>query len=1156
MPRIQAVQTSFADGQISPRMQGYVDLPSYKSSLKVCENYIPLPQGSVTRRPGTFFVSKTKDNADVRLVPFNFGQGESYVLEFGNLYVRFYRTDNILTAALPANGDISSVNTSTQTITLSGTGHGLSVGDDVYLTLGAGAAAPGGLITGQRYFIHYVSGAAIRLSLADNVLGTALNLTSAGSGTRTFVEPYQELTTYTTSDLDDLFFTQSADVLFISHPDFAPRELKRTADTNWVLSTLTLKDGPYKPVNTETTTVTVSRNSVDAEIKTLVDADVNVSTNRISVVNHGLVDGQTVKFTGSDLPAYGSGSDTFGTESEYFVVNATLDDFKMATTYGGTALDITDVGTGTRKIFYKDYGFELIGEISGANADYTDHSFTMVAHPLVNGQQIFYRGGEGEQTATFVNGDVDASADTITINGHELENGNVVKLTTTNTLPTGLSTSATYYVVDKAANTIKLSLTKGGEPVDITGVTSTGPPTHTISFSGIQSLTAGTLYYVVAATTNTFKLSTDKTGDPVEWIGSVSKDIKFFKKFIPKNSKVTLTFSSTTGINDDVGFSASSGNSDVGRIIRINSEIAPQIMWGYATVDSVTSTTVVVCTVNEHLAYDGSSTEWALGSFSESSGFPRCVQIFQQRLVFAGTLDEPQTVHFSKSGDFDNFASSEPLGVQTGKFNTSGASIMGEQIYSDNAISLMISSDTVDKIEWLQEGRRLTIGTSGGVFQMFGNRDDTTVTPFSFSVEKISNWAAHTSALPAAIGNNMVYVQKNGRKIRELVFDREQEQYEAKDITLRAEDITQSGIKEMFFQDQPASVLWGTRTDGKLISCTYILDLNMTSWAIHSIGGSQTDATYGNHSKVEKVCVIPRETTDRGSFDQLWMTVKRDVDEYFTQFPYTAITDGTDKITINSHDMANGTAVKITTDGTMPTNLTSGTTYYVRATDTNDFELAAASGGSKIEITQGSGTHTIYKVDQTQRFVEFMEVFYDNSMAQSVAHYVDCGSSLSGSSPVSTVSGLDYIDGETVSILGDDAVQPDKTIVAGSITPQFSLTTARIGLAYNSSIQTLPLAVGNVETMTSIGNKKRIHRIVVKILDTLGLKYGLESDDLTAEIFRRAGDAIGSSLSLFTGDRNLAMPGIFDTEGKIYLRQDQPYPSTITMIAIDYETNE
>ena len=144
--------------------------------------------------------------------------------------------------------------------------------------------------------------------------------------------------------------------------------------------------------------------------------------------------------------------------------------------------------------------------------------------------------------------------------------------------------------------------------------------------------------------------------------------------------------------------------------------------------------------------------------------------------------------------------------------------------------------------------------------------------------------------------------------------------------------------------------------------------------------------------------MIPRETSDRGSFDQLWLVVKRDVDEYLCDFANTDITAATDLFTINGHGLADGTEVKITTTGTMPSNLVSGTTYFVRDSTTNTFKLAATSSGSAIDIDQGSGTHTLFKKDVTQRYVEFMEVFYDNSLSQSLAHYIDCGSTYSGSS--------------------------------------------------------------------------------------------------------------------------------------------------------------
>tara|TARA_R100000808_G_scaffold3032_3_gene11230 strand:+ start:3543 stop:6710 length:3168 start_codon:yes stop_codon:yes gene_type:complete len=1055
MARVQSVQTSFADGQISPRMQGYVDLPSYRSSLKVCQNYIPLPQGSVARRPGTFYVSRSKDNGAVRLVPFNFGSGQSYILEFGASYIRFYREDAIVTTDATT---ISSVNNSTNVITLADAST-LSVGDDIYFS--TTGALPNGLLTDQRYFIKTKSSNDITLSLADNTIGAAFDLsTASGSGTHTVKAPLEKSTSYTAGQIDDLYFTQSADVLFIAHPEHKVAELKRVSDTNWTITDLDLKDGPYLPLNTEDTTLTVatsiSSNADRGLIATLEDANIDHSNNKFKVPNHGLVDNSLVYFDGSDLPNGVSAS------TDYHIISATLDEFQISTSAGGSAVTFSDAGTGTRKIYYKQYGYQLVGEMSKDGPDTTGtNAFTMVNHPLVNGQRVFYIGG-----------------------------------------------------------------------------------------TGLSGLSANTEYYVIGATTNTFKVADSVGGSENPLSGTVSAELKWYKKFIPKNTKITIEASSTTGINDGDGFKST----DVGRIIRLNTEVAPQIKWGYAEISTHTDSKNVAATLQEEIAYVDATTEWQLGSFSSTTGHPRTCQIYQQRMVLAGTTEEPQTVHFSKTGDFDNFSASESLGVRTGNFDTAGASIMGEQIYSDNAFSLMISSDTVDKIEWINEGRRLSLGTSGGIYQMFGNRDDVTITPFNFTIEKISNWSAHDSALPAQVGNNVLYIQKNGRKVRELIFDREQEQYSAKDISLRAEDITQTGVKNLVFQDQPASLLWVLRTDGKVATCTYNVDLNMNSWSMHSIGGTHTDSTYGNHAKVDSIAGIPRGSGASGH-DQLWMVVKRDVDEYLTQFPHTDINASTNVITIASHGLSDGDAVKFSTADTMPANLTAGTTYYVRDKTTNTFKVAAASGGTALDIDQGSGTHTIYKKDVTQRFVEYLEQFYDNSMAADTAHFVDCGANYSGSS-ASTLTGLHYIEGGTLSVLGDSANQPDKTVLAGELSLALAVTKARVGFSYNSDLQTLALAIGDPSTQTSIGNKKRIHRIHVKLLDTMGLKYGVSSDDLTIETFRLTSDSLSTALPLFTGDRELAMPGVYDSLGEIYLRQDQPFPSSILHVAIDYETNE
>lgn len=83
--------SSFVGGEVTPSVHARVDLQSYVSWLGTCRNFIVVPQGGVKNRSGTQFAARTKTGERVMLLPFKFSQGESYILEFGHEYVRFYR---------------------------------------------------------------------------------------------------------------------------------------------------------------------------------------------------------------------------------------------------------------------------------------------------------------------------------------------------------------------------------------------------------------------------------------------------------------------------------------------------------------------------------------------------------------------------------------------------------------------------------------------------------------------------------------------------------------------------------------------------------------------------------------------------------------------------------------------------------------------------------------------------------------------------------------------------------------------------------------------------------------------------------------------------------------------------------------------------------
>ena len=83
--------TNFTSGELSPYLDGRVDISRYYNGAKTLENFIILPQGGIRRRPGTYYVASTKNNGIARLIPFQFSTTQSYILEFGDQYMRVYK---------------------------------------------------------------------------------------------------------------------------------------------------------------------------------------------------------------------------------------------------------------------------------------------------------------------------------------------------------------------------------------------------------------------------------------------------------------------------------------------------------------------------------------------------------------------------------------------------------------------------------------------------------------------------------------------------------------------------------------------------------------------------------------------------------------------------------------------------------------------------------------------------------------------------------------------------------------------------------------------------------------------------------------------------------------------------------------------------------
>jgi hypothetical protein len=187
------------------------------------------------------------------------------------------------------------------------------------------------------------------------------------------------------------------------------------------------------------------------------------------------------------------------------------------------------------------------------------------------------------------------------------------------------------------------------------------------------------------------------------------------------------------------------------------------------------------------------------------------------------------------------------------------------------------------------------------------------------------------------------------------------------------------------------------------------------------------------------------------------------------------------------------------------------------------------------------------------RAVRYIERLQSRTLvAQADAFFVDSGLSYY-STPVSSVSGLWHLEGKQVQILVDGAVHPPRTVSGGSVTLDASYSTIHVGLAYNSDLQTLPLALDGAPAAGQY-MRKNVNGVALRVTQSNLVKAGPSFAKLTEFPARDHTDPYGSPPALKTGELRFAIGPSWNSDGSVCLRQDQPLPLTVLGIAVDVAT--
>ena len=235
-------------------------------------------------------------------------------------------------------------------------------------------------------------------------------------------------------------------------------------------------------------------------------------------------------------------------------------------------------------------------------------------------------------------------------------------------------------------------------------------------------------------------------------------------------------------------------------------------------------------------------------ALSGADNRPSVVAFFEQRLVFGNTNNNPQTLWFSKNGDYTNF--------------TVGTA-------DDDALIYTIVANQSNEIRFLSSTAVLTVGTAGGEYVLTSTNDGP-ITPTTTLIRKYSNYGS-AKVNTVQVADVTLFIQRGNRKIREFKFigNVNVGGYSAPDLSILSEHITNGGLVDVAYQQEPDGVVWFVRNDGVLLGMTYRREEEVVAWHKHIIGGSFS----GGNAVVESIATLPTDTGE----DELYMIVKRTI---------------------------------------------------------------------------------------------------------------------------------------------------------------------------------------------------------------------------------------------------------------------------------------
>lgn len=556
------------------------------------------------------------------------------------------------------------------------------------------------------------------------------------------------------------------------------------------------------------------------------------------------------------------------------------------------------------------------------------------------------------------------------------------------------------------------------------------------------------------------------------------------------DSNVTLNPSATTGAITITASAPYFVGDHNGMYVRFANGVALDGVAKITGVSSGTSATATVLQVlpNASFAYGSianANSFWQRSAWNNFDGWPRTVIAHQGRLIFGGSPAKPDTLWGSRISNFFDFQE-VPSPNTTGYSGFAGAAFTAD---NSRPFALTPSSPEASSIVALSSSKTLTIHTDRAEIVAYGSTG--ALGPVNVVFESSSAFGS-LPIQPVRVNNYLTFVQATGRKIRDIVFNFDENQFKSTDLAFVADhyflnEEAPDGIdliRELSKTEANSSVLWVRTMLGNLFTLTLDRDYQITAWSRVTLGSSpeNADSTYFPSPRVLAMCAM--SLPDDGAVDNLYMLVLR-----YVNGTHRAVLE---KMTpawenSNSQDIAINTFTKYSN-------------YLDSAKRaTKDYNVDPDGYGWRAQMFN-SDNHP-YK-----------------------------------GATVSVMADGNYI-GEVV--VGTDG---EGTFVLDRV-----YTSVIIGFKYVGRLKTMPIEQGG-QTGVPVGRQKRIDELVIRFFNSVGCKYGREEDDMIEVPFREPGSPMNGPVAFFTGDKVLQFPGGYDRKCQVIIEQDKPYPMHIIAV--------